>query len=292
MGRPEVDDRDATRAVPSRPDADYGVADLLLRAMSRGGMDVKGLAFGLLVALTALAAPAGAEDPQPTTAGEAPAGEAEPSMTEINKKLTNPVSDLWSITFQQNNYRLDPGQGHGQRWSSNLLFQPVLPVAISEDWNLITRPVIPLFVSQPHPDPDDPSDIDRKTAFGDITFLNMVSPSPQLAGGWLLGIGPSWILPSAASDWTGRGKSQVGPGASVGYLADKWILAAFVQNWWSFAGSNSRRPLDEPPAGRYLFPPRWLEHRVLGQHPGRLGGECVRHLHRADRRAARQGPEA
>ena len=60
----------------------------------------------------------------------APAFAQEQSATEINKQLTNPVSDLWSIQFQWNNYRVDPGEGEGNRWSSNLLFQPVLPVAI------------------------------------------------------------------------------------------------------------------------------------------------------------------
>src|SRR3990172_1379911 len=220
-----------------------------------------GVAFAVLLALTPLAAPAGAADPSPTTA-EAAAAEDDwqQSLTENNKKLTNPVSDIWSITFQQNNFRLDPGQGHEQRWSSNLLFQPVLPVAISPDWNLITRPVIPLFVSQPHPDSDDPSDIDRTTAFGDITLLQMVSPSPQLAGGWLLGVGPTWIFPSAASDFTGSGKWQVGPGAIVGYLDEKWILGAFVQNWWSFAGSNSRpdtNSMNLQPIASYFLPAGW-----------------------------------
>src|SRR5262245_28271093 len=80
-------------------------------------------------------------------AAPAEADEAEPheaSATEINKQLTNPVSSIWSLTFQQNNFRIDPGPNEGEKWSSNLLFQPVLPVGISEDWNLITRPVIPL----------------------------------------------------------------------------------------------------------------------------------------------------
>jgi len=170
------------------------------------------LALALLLALAAAAA---AEDPAPTraeaeAAAPAPGDAGSRSLTEINKKLTNPVSDLWSITFQQNNFRHDPGQGHGQRWSSNLLFQPVLPVAISEDWNLITRPVIPLFVSQPHPDSDDPTDVDRTTAFGDIALLQMVSPSPHLTGGWLLGIGPSWIS---------RRPHPTGPGAGSG----RWV---------------------------------------------------------------------
>ena len=71
--------------------------------------------------------------------------------TELNKKLTNPVTDIWSISFQQNNYNLETLPGQGNRWSSNLQFQPVLPVSLTKDWNLITRPVMPLFVSQPHP---------------------------------------------------------------------------------------------------------------------------------------------
>lgn len=189
------------------------------------------------------------------------AGPAAPSLTEVNKQLTNPVSSLWSITFQQNNYRLKFHEPDTTtRWSSNLVFQPVLPVAISDDWNLITRPVIPLVASQPHPNPNDPSKDARTTAFGDITLLNMVSPSPKLVGNWLLALGPSWIFPSAGSDYTGSGKWQVGPGALVGYLSDKWILGAFPQVWWSFAGSSSRdstRSMNLQPIASYFLPGGW-----------------------------------
>jgi len=187
---------------------------------------------------------------------------AEPSLGEVNKQLTNPVSSLWSITFQQNNFKLDPGNGRAQRWSSNLLLQPVLPIGISPDWNLITRPVVPLFVSQPHPDPKlgEPTHIGRSTAFGDITLLQLVSPSPELAGNWLLGFGPSWIFPTAASDFTGSGKYQVGPAALVGYLSDKWIVGALVQNWWSYAGSDSRpstASMNLQPFASYFLPDAW-----------------------------------
>jgi len=164
------------------------------------------------------------------------------SATEINKQLTNPVSNLWSIAFQQNNFRVDPGPGEGNRWSSNLLFQPVLPVAISPDWNLITRPVVPLFVSTPRPDPEpgDPLHVGRSTAFGDTTLMQLVSPSPQFVGSWLLGFGPTWIFPTAGSDFTGQDQYQVGPAALVGYLSEKWIAGGLLQNWWSFAGSDKR----------------------------------------------------
>lgn len=193
---------------------------------------------------------------------EEPAANAgdEKSLGELNKQLTNPVSDIWSITFQQNNFKLDPGNGRAQRWSSNLLFQPVLPIGISEDWNLITRPVVPLFVSQPRPVSGDPTNVGRTTAFGDISLFQLVSPSPQLAGNWLLGLGPTWIFPTAASNFTGSGKYQVGPAGIAGYLSDKWILGALVQNWWSFAGEDSRpgaASMNLQPIASYFLPDAW-----------------------------------
>lgn len=64
--------------------------------------------------------------------------EKEQSLTEINKQLTNPVTSIWSLTFQFNNYILE-----NDHWNHNLQFQPVLPVSLTENWNLISRPVIP-----------------------------------------------------------------------------------------------------------------------------------------------------
>jgi hypothetical protein len=204
----------------------------------------------------------------PLRAADAPAttppkeGEEHESMTltEVNKKLTNPVSDFWSISFQQNNYLVDPGPGQSLRWNSNLLFQPVLPIALTKNWNLITRPVIPLFDSQPHPDPDYPPQIQRTTGFGDIVWLQMLSPSEKLVGNWLLALGPTFILPTASTDWTGQGKWQVGPGALVGYLSHKWILAGFVQNWTSFGGSGNRpntNQMNLQPVAAYFLPDGW-----------------------------------
>jgi hypothetical protein len=143
-----------------------------------------------------------------------------------------------------------------------MLFQPVLPVAISSDWNLITRPVVPLFVSTPRPDPEpgDPANVGRSTAFGDVAFLQLLSPSPKLAGNWLLGLGPTWIFPTANSDFTGQDKYQVGPGALVGYLSDKWILGGLYQSWWSFSGSDKRSAtasMNFQPVASYFLRDGW-----------------------------------
>jgi hypothetical protein len=203
------------------------------------------------------AGPLWAADAPATTAPSG--GESEASLTEINKKLTNPVSDLWSIAFQQNNYILDMGPGKIDHWNSSLNFQPVLPVALTSNWNLITRPVMTLFNSVPHPDPHNSTDIDRTTGFGDTVLMELVSPSPKLAGNWLLGLGPTFIFPTASSDYTGQGKWQVGPAALVGYLSKKWILGGLVQNWTSFGGSGNQNvnQMNLQPFAAYFLPDGW-----------------------------------
>ena len=217
-----------------------------------------GLVMVMACVLTAAAQEKPTDDMQ-----DAPAKEGESqsqSLTEINKKLTNPVSDLWSIAFQQNNYMLDTGAGQPHHWNSNLNFQPVLPVALTEDWNLITRPVITVFNSVPHPAPHNPADIERTTGFGDTVLLELVAASPKLAGNWLLGLGPTFIFPTASSDYTGQGKWQLGPAALVGYLSKKWILGGLFQNWTSFGGSGNRPDTNQmnlQPIAAYFLPDGW-----------------------------------
>jgi hypothetical protein len=167
---------------------------------------------------------------------------AAPSIAELNKQLANPVSSIWSISMQQNNYLLDMGPGESDRWNSNLNFQPVLPVSINDDWNLITRPVITVFNSVPHPREDRfPIEWTRSETFGDSVLMELFSPSPKQSGNWLLGLGPTFIFPTANSKYTGQGKYQVGPAALVGYLDQKWIAGALVQQWTSFSGAGGSR---------------------------------------------------
>src|SRR5262245_10109413 len=153
------------------------------------------------------------------------------SASELNRQLSNPVTSLWSLQFQFNNYRLENGE-----WNYNLLFQPVLPVSLTKDLNLVTRPVIPLYNSVPHETA--PGEFERTTGFGDITLLELLSPAHS--GHWILGAGPTFIFPTATSDFTGQGKWQAGPAVVVGYLTKDFIVGVFPQQWWSFAGDSSR----------------------------------------------------
>jgi hypothetical protein len=89
----------------------------------------------------------------------------------------------------------------------------------------------------------------------------MLSPSEKLVGSWLLGAGPTFIFPTANSEWTGQGKYQAGPAGIVGYLDREWVVAGFVQQWYSFSGAGSSREstsqMNFQPVAAYFLSDGW-----------------------------------
>jgi hypothetical protein len=155
------------------------------------------------------------------------------SLTEVNKELSNPISTIWALSFQQNTFWLHKPD----RNVVNVLFQPVLPVSLTSNWNLITRPVIPVFNSTPYVNKS--GNLHRVTGFGDTALVELLSPGPKLAGPWLVGAGPTFIFPTASNSRLGQNKWQIGPTGLVGYLSEKWIAGVFPQQWWSVGGPGS-----------------------------------------------------
>lgn len=163
----------------------------------------------------------------------AAAGNGKTSLTEINKELSNPISSIWALQFQQNTFWLNkPGRN-----VVNLLFQPVLPVSLTEKWSLITRPVIPVFNSALYV--NNSGNLHRVSGSGDTVLVELLSPSPKLVGPWLLGAGPTFIFPTASNSRLGQNKWQIGPAGIFGYLGEKWFLGLFPQQWWSIGGPGS-----------------------------------------------------
>jgi hypothetical protein len=155
----------------------------------------------------------------------------ESSASELNRQLTNPVSSIWSISNQFNNFELNNGH-----WNNNWNFQPVMPVSLTKDWNLITRPVMPLYNIVPHETA--PDQFERAAGLGDLALLELLSPAHS--GNWVLGAGPTAIFPTATSHFTGQGKWQLGPSVVVGYLTKEFFIGVFPQQWWSIGGEHGR----------------------------------------------------
>ena len=157
--------------------------------------------------------------------------DGEESASELNRKLTNPVSSIWSIANQFNNFELNNGQ-----WNNNWNFQPVMPVSLTKDLNLITRPVMPFYNIVPHETAH--GQFERAAGLGDLALVELLSPAHS--GNWILGAGPTAIFPTATSPFTGQRKWQLGPSFVAGYLTKEYFLGVFPQQWWSIGGVHSR----------------------------------------------------
>jgi hypothetical protein len=155
------------------------------------------------------------------------------SLTEVNKELSNPISSIWAIASQENTYWLNKPE----RNNINFQFQPVLPVSLTENWNLITRPVLQLMNSAPYLNQS--GNLHRVTGFGDTILVSMLSPTDRLVGNWLIAAGPTFIFPTATNTRLGQNKWQLGPAGVLGYLGDKYIIGVFPQQWWSVGGAGS-----------------------------------------------------
>ncbi len=180
------------------------------------------------------AAPAGkaAGPVAATVPGALSEGETQPeSLTEVNKQLTNPISNVWSLTLKQSNYLLD----NPHAWNSELEFEPILPVPLTRDWNLVTRPSFKFLDSKPYVNSDGNSL--HAEGLGDSTLTTLLSPNTLNCQ---FGLGPTFVLPTATTQQTGDGKWQAGPAAVFGYLSKNWLLALYARQWWSFAGQSDR----------------------------------------------------
>ena len=175
------------------------------------------------------------------------------SLTEINKELSNPVTTIWSLELQENTYWLNKPE----RNNVNLQFQPILPVSLNPNWNLITRPVLQVFNSTPYVNKS--GNLHRVTGFGDTILALGLSPSDRLVGNWLMAVGPTFIFPTASNTRLGQNKWQVGPLGALGYLGDKFLVAVFAQQWWSTGGpgSNTISQMNLQYIASYFFSEGW-----------------------------------
>ena len=207
--------------------------------LSMGGVGTQWWMARLLAVSTAVLALVAVSAAQPASEGD------------LAKKTQNPVSDLISVPFESN-FNFGVGPNDDLQYILNV--QPVMPFRLSEDWNLITRTIIPL-IDQPELGPG----VGDVFGLGDIQLSQFLSPAKS--GALIWGIGPIFQFPTATDDALGSDKWSAGPTAAALTIRGPWVVGALVNHLWSFAGDDDRADVNQTliqPIVNYNLPGGWF----------------------------------
>lgn len=153
------------------------------------------------------------------------------SQAELAKKLANPVANLVSVPLENNT---DFGIGPAEAHRNTLNIQPVIPFSISQDWNLITRTIVPLINAEAPA-----SGLASEFGTGDIVQSFFFSPKEPVDG-WVVGAGPVMLYPGASNPALGGEKWGAGPTAVVLKQDSGFTYGMLANHLWSFAGKSGR----------------------------------------------------
>ena len=158
------------------------------------------------------------------------------SAADLAKKLANPIASLISVPFQ-NNTDLGIGENYGSRNTLNV--QPVIPVRLSENLNLIGRWVQPVVSQYNISGPGN-----NEFGLGDAVVSAFFSPANSNKGlTW--GVGPVFLVPTGTNDYLTTKKFGMGPTAVALYQSKGYTIGALVNQIWSVAGDASRSDVNQ-----------------------------------------------
>jgi hypothetical protein len=196
------------------------------------------------VALVAQDTPVGVPGTQVATE-ETPA--AATNTDALRNAAQNPVASLISVPIQPN---FNFGIGPADRTQDVLNIQPVVPLALSTNWNLIVRWITPI-VYQPIPVPQPPGPPVQTTGvfgLGDMNPTFFLVPKQSKV---IWGLGPTIVLPTATSTaYLGQGKLSMGPAVVALVQPKPWTIGFLANNVWSVAGHSN---LDKPAVNQFLI---------------------------------------
>jgi hypothetical protein len=149
------------------------------------------------------------------------------SGQDLAKKLANPISSLISVPFQ---YNLDCCFGPLQGYHNTVNIQPVVPIKLNEEWNLIVRTILPVvYWQQPAPH------VGNHFGLSDTTQSFFLSPNAPTSGGIIWGIGPVFLYPTATDDSLGSRRWGAGPTVVALKQDAGWTYGILANHIWSFA---------------------------------------------------------
>ena len=144
-------------------------------------------------------------------------------------QLSNPVSSLISVPFQ---YNYNDGFLDGSGVQSFINIQPVIPFSISDNWNLISRTIVPVVNLQGFQ-----GEGSSQTGLGNTLQSFFFSPKAPTRGGLIWGVGPVVQIPTATN---GISPNQWGLGLTGVVLkqTNGWTFGALANHVWSVSRND------------------------------------------------------
>jgi len=157
------------------------------------------------------------------------------SENDLAKQLANPISSLISVPFQSN-FDFDVGDDDGFRYTLNT--QPVVPFAISDRWNLISRTILPLvYQAGVLPGMGD------QFGLGDTVQSLFFSPRAS-ANGLVWGVGPVLLLPTATEDVLGADQWGAGTTGVILKQQGPWTYGLLANHIESVSDDDDGAEVD------------------------------------------------
>lgn len=160
------------------------------------------------------------------------------SSSDLAKQLANPVASLVSVPLQANfDQNIGPADD-GERLTVNI--QPVIPLSLNEDWNIISRTILPII---------DQKDVfpgaGSQSGLGDTVQSFFLSPVEPTSNGWIWGAGPAFLLPTGSDDLLTADKWGLGPTAVALKQTGPWTTGGLANHIWSVAGKGNRADVSQ-----------------------------------------------
>ena len=169
----------------------------------------------------------------------------------IAKQAQNPIASMISVPFQNN---LNFGVGPKDDQQNVLDIQPVVPFKLTDDWNLITRTIVPV-VYEPYISPT----VGNATGLGDAQVALYLSPAAS-KDSIIWGVGPVIAFPTATERYLGQGKFSAGLSAVVLTIRGPWLVGLLATDSTSVAGESDRPDVHQfltQPFVNFNFPRGW-----------------------------------
>ncbi|MEZ5083681.1 MAG: hypothetical protein R2750_09545 [Bacteroidales bacterium] len=166
-------------------------------------------------------------------------------IEEMARQLANPLSSVTNIPFQ-NNFDFNIGPYSGFRYNLNV--QPIFSFKLTENWNVLSRTIIPL-IDQTNVVAENSSQF----GLGDALQSLFLTPS-KIETKLIWGLGPAISIPTATEDVLGSHTWGVGPTAILLFKDKHFTTGALLNTIWSFAGSGKNNTTLIQPFFTYISP--------------------------------------